>query len=133
MRDDVRAMLDAAHALSQAGKPGEALLAYRQAAGHARTEGDDEGLATALRYVADLSRETGEPAESLIHAEEAVGLYRRLGEDRALDIAQALRLGALALEALGRDGTAHWREAQPLFEHGGDAAGAADCAAHLAD
>ena len=131
MQDEVRVMLEAADAARQAGPASEALTAYRQAARLARSHDDRDGLAAALRQVADLTREMGEPAESLIHAEEAAGLYRALG-DHALDLATSLRLAALALEALGRDDAAHWREAQALYEQCADQDGVAECAAHLA-
>ena len=132
MDDEVRVLLDEARTQRRAGSAEDALQTYHRAAGHARHCGDAEGLACALRNVADLTRELDEPAASLIAAEEAVGLYRALGEGEALSLAHALRLAALALEEADRDAAAHWREAQALYHECGEADCAAECAAHLA-
>ena len=63
----------------------------------ARSAGDVEGLAHALRHVADLARELGRLPEALAAGEEAVGLLNAADGGRRLDLANAL-----ALEALGR-------------------------------
>lgn len=100
---------------ANAGHPDQARDLYAKAADKAREVGAALPLAHALRHVSDLDREAGEPRSALVAADEAVALYRASPEATDLDLANALRLGALAREALGQAATDLWREAGALY------------------
>jgi hypothetical protein len=131
MEPRIRQLLDEAKIARSAKGPGAALDAYRIAAREARSSGETLGLAHALRHVADLARELGEVVEAHRSASEAVAIYRPLGEPHAPDLANALRVLALAQEAKLEDATETWREARDLYRACGIDAGVAECDAHL--
>ncbi|MDQ0462466.1 tetratricopeptide (TPR) repeat protein [Caulobacter ginsengisoli] len=113
-----------------AGRPAEALDLYARAGELARQDGDAVLLAFALRHVSDLAREQGDAGRALDTAREAVSLYRALPDAPPLDLANALRLAALALA--GDEARDLWREAGELYVLAGAPAGARECRARLA-
>jgi hypothetical protein len=125
--------LETARTLRKGGDAAGSEEAYARAATLARAEGDDARLAHALRHVADLARERGAFGESLSAAREALAFYRAAPAGRPLDLANALRLEALALGALGLEGEADaaWREARDLYACEQVAAGVEECDRHL--
>ncbi|QTN18589.1 hypothetical protein HZ989_09995 [Brevundimonas sp. AJA228-03] len=94
---------------------------------------DDLQRAYDLRHRSDRARLEGRFVEALGEATEAVALYADL-PDRALDLANALRLKALALDALDQPGQAivNWSEARRLYADLGIAEGVTECDARLA-
>jgi len=133
MEPRIRQLLHEAKAARAAKGPGAALDTYRTAAREALTIGDALGRAHALRHVADLARELGDVDEARSAAAEAVEIYRPLGEPHRLDLANALRMFALAQDAKSEDATETWREARDLYRSCGIAAGVIECDAHLPD
>jgi hypothetical protein len=127
MIDAIDRQLDEARQLRARGDAAGACDAFAQAADLARTNGDPR-LAYALRHLSDLQREANLLTESHASADEAVAVLRAAGP--ALDLANALRLRALAAEALGLDlAAADWAEAGRLYRELGVAEGVAECEA----
>lgn len=89
-----------------------------------------EGRASDSRNA--YARAAGHASEALAHAEQAASVYRAKGPP--LDLANALRLKALALDDLRRpdQAAAVWIEARDLYAAEGVAAGVAECEARLA-
>ncbi|WP_299003927.1 hypothetical protein [uncultured Caulobacter sp.] len=112
---DFEPLFVAAQQARTAGHPDQARDLYAKAAGKAREVGAAVPLAHALRHVSDLDREAGEAEAARTAADEAVALYRASSEATDLDLANALRLSALAREALGQAATDLWREAGALY------------------
>ena len=83
--------------------------------------------------MSDLARERGSVAEALSSAAEAVAIYRSQPEVRPLDLANALRLNALALDDGGRAAEARplWEEARDLYATAGVTAGVQEADARL--
>jgi GNAT superfamily N-acetyltransferase len=113
---DFEPLFVAAQQANAAGHPDQARDLYAKAADKARAVGAAVPLAHALRHVSDLDREAGRAEPALAAAEEAVALYRASSEATDLDLANALRLSALAREALGQVATDLWREAGALYQ-----------------
>lgn len=112
---DFEPLFVAAQQASAAGHPDQARDLYAKAADKAREVGAAVPLAHALRHISDLDREAGETQSALAAADEAVALYRASPDATDLDLANALRLSALAREALGQAATDLWREAGALY------------------
>jgi hypothetical protein len=112
---DFEPLLVAARQARTAGHPDQARDLYAKAAERARAVGAALSLAHALRHISDLDREAGQAERALRAADEAVGLYRASPGVTSLDLANALRLSALAREALGRPAIDLWREAGALY------------------
>ena len=93
---------------------------------------DDLERAYDLRHSSDLARLEARAAAALAEATEAADIYFGL-PDRGLDLANSLRLKALALDALGRSGEAvvDWTEARRLYVDLGVAEGVAECDTRL--
>ena len=127
----IRDLLEDAYAIRAAGRAERARELYVQAAEAARRSGDPGLLAHALRHVSDLDREAGHAEQALSAAEEAADLYRAQPDVSRLDLANALRLAALAREALGRPATDAWREAGDLYADLDIEAGVAEAERHL--
>ena len=104
---------------------------YARAVALARSAGDDTALAFTLRHLGDVSLKTGALAAAAAAAEEAVSICRRLPGD--LDLANALRIAALAAGQMGQPGDAadKWREARDLYARAGVADGVVECDAHI--
>lgn len=128
MHREIESACDAARSARAGGHRAEALAHYTHAVALARTGGDDDTLAYVLRHLSDVAREQGEAANALAASEEAVALYRTHAPD-SLDLANALRLRALALHALDRRVDAHpaWAEARDLYAQLGVDAGVREC------
>ncbi|MEA3062304.1 MAG: hypothetical protein QOJ94_2085 [Sphingomonadales bacterium] len=129
MPESVEKLIAQAYALRRAGDAVAAEAAYSSAARLARSTGDAPGLAHALRHVSDLARERDAPAGALAAAREAADLYRSDAAAKPLDLANSLRLQALALEALGRraESLPLWEEAAILYGQAGVAVAVAEC------
>lgn len=112
---DFEPLFVAAQQAMIAGHPDQARDLYAKAADKAREVRAAVPLAHALRHVSDLDREAGRAEPALAAADEAVALYRASPEATDLDLANALRLSALAREALGQAATDLWREAGALY------------------
>ena len=85
-----------------------------------------------LRHASDRARLEGRSVEALGNATEAVAIYANLPE-RRLDLANALRLKALALDALDRlaEAALDWTEARRLYADLGVTEGVTECDARL--
>jgi hypothetical protein len=116
------------------GQKEAALQGYINAAILARSKGESGLLAHALRHVSDLSRERGAKAQALAAAVEAVKIYRSLPDRHTLDLANALRLNALALEGANKTTivTQLWKEARSLYSAIPVSAAVEECDRHLA-
>lgn len=108
---------------------------YEQQERAARSRDDRPLLGHALRHLSEILLGRSEPEAALRKADEAVELYRALQPARPLDLANALRLRALALGGGGRADMAltAWREARSLYQAEGVAEGVAECDVHLTD
>ena len=131
MTDAIEAHLTAARAAREEGRAADARNSYARAAALARESARPLLRAHALRHLSDLDREARQPESALAHAEQAVALYRK-AKGTTLDLANALRLQALALEDMRRDATAPWTEARDLYRTAGVEAGVTECEAKLA-
>jgi len=133
MSTDFAEIFAAARADRNAGHCDEAERTYGAAASQARTENEPLALAHAQRHISDLARERGSIDEALAAAAEAVAIYRAQSGSRPLDLANALRLNALALDAANRGGEATplWQEARGLYASAGVAAGVEEADARL--
>lgn len=113
---DFEPLFVAARQAANAGHPDQARDLYAEAAQTAREVGAAVPLAHALRHVSDLDRQAGRAEVARAAADEAIALYRAAPEATDLDLANALRLAALAREALGQAATELWREAGALYQ-----------------
>ena len=135
MTEAIQTLFDRARDAAAEGRAADARNAWAQAAALGREAGTPLLRAHALRHLSDLDREARRPVEALAHAEQAVALYRRHAGADELDLTNALRLMALALDDLGRGepATALWAEARDRYAAAGIAAGVAECEARLGD
>lgn len=133
MIPDIEAMLAQARALRTSGRTDAAAVAYRDAAALARATDAPLALAHALRHVSDLARDAGRADEALVCGSEALALYRAHAAPQPLDLANALRVTALALDGMQQrdEAVLLWREARSLYAGLGIDAGVAECEAHL--
>lgn len=133
MSAEIEALLAQARALSDTGPVDRAAQAYREAASRARGAGRSMLQAQALRHVSDLAREAGNADEALTSGNEALTLYRADPAAAPLDLANAQRVTALALEFGDRpeEAVPLWREARGLYAGLGIEAGVAECDQHL--
>ncbi len=129
----IEVLLAEARALRTAGQADAAAAVYRDAAARARTEDAPLELAHALRHLSDLAREAGREDEALATGREALALYRAQAAPQPLDLANALRVTALALDLndLHDAAVSLWREARGLYAGLGISAGVAECEQHL--
>lgn len=106
---------------------------YREAVSLSRSADDARRLAHALRHLADIERERGRVANAVAPASEAVGIYRSCPDASTLELANALRVWALALDARDQSEQAAsiWREAMALYDAEGIDAGVKECEARL--
>ncbi len=131
---EAREAIAEARRIRTAGDATGAEQLYWRGAELARTEDDDILRAHALRHVSDLACERGDFPLALNLAEEAVAVYRAAANPRPLDLANALRLTALALEGLDLSDEAApaWQEARHLYACLEVQAGVEECDRHLA-
>lgn len=132
MSEPVQTLLNAAYEARAAGQRAQGRQGYDDALSAARQVGDARAVAHALRHVSDMDREDGRSIDALEAAREAVALYRSLGEAAALDLANALRLQALAQDELGQPSETIWSEARRLFLSLKVEAGVSECEQRLA-
>ncbi|HXS48722.1 MAG TPA: hypothetical protein VN713_01205 [Sphingomicrobium sp.] len=111
------------------GQVAAAEASYAEAASLAGTGELAHLRAHALRHVAELAAEQGAGERALKAAEEAVAIYAADRGTHRLNLANARRVRALALAALGRrqESAADWRAARELYEELGIEAGVAEC------
>ncbi|MGZ9101227.1 MAG: hypothetical protein ACXW3O_16120 [Brevundimonas sp.] len=133
MTDAIEAHLTAAREAMAGGRPAEARNAWARAAALSRESRAPLLQAHALRHLSDLDRDADHLEQALAHAEQAAALYAANGQGGSLDMANALRLKALALDSLRRPepATAAWTAARDLYAGAGVAAGAAECERRL--
>ncbi len=117
----------------RSGKTSDAIADYKRASSLARKDSMNDLLAFALRHLGDLQQETGDFIQANQAIEETVAIYRVLNEDNPLNLANALRLHALAQEALGGTIPAieSWEEAHRLYLKAGINEGVQECQSHL--
>lgn len=128
---DFEPLFVAARQAAAAGHPDQARDLYAKAADRARAVSAAVPLAHALRHLSDLDRQAGKAEPALTAADEAVALYRGARDATDLDLANALRLSALAREALGQASTDLWREAGALYQDADVEAGVEEAARRL--
>lgn len=106
---------------------------YRNAVEESRAAEVPDRLAHALRHLADVERERGQVEEALTWSVEAVGIVREFPGTRPLELANTLRVLALAREAGGNFAGAReaWRDAREGYELAGIEAGVSECEARL--
>ncbi len=134
MTDAIEAHLITAREAAGQGRPADARNSYARAAALSRESGAPLLQAHALRHLSDLDRGADHLEQALAHAEQAAALYRANGQAASPDMANALRLKALALDSLRRVEPARlaWTAARDLYRDAGVAAGVAECEARLA-
>ncbi len=133
MTDAIEAHLTTARQAAAEGRAGDARNAYARAAALSRESGAPLLQAHALRHLSDLDREADHLEQALAHAEQAAALYGANGQGASLDMANALRLKALALDQLRREGpaTVAWTAARDLYAAVEVPAGVAECERRL--
>jgi hypothetical protein len=133
MTDAIEAHLTLARDAAAGGRAGDARNSYARAAALSRESGAPLLQAHALRHLSDLDREADHPEQALAHAEQAAALYGANGQGATLDMANALRLKALALDEMRRAGPARtaWTAARDLYVALDVSAGAAECERRL--
>jgi tetratricopeptide (TPR) repeat protein len=82
-----------------------------------RLAGDGVALAHALRHAGDMFLEQHRLAHATACIREALDLYGACPDARPLDVANAVRSGALLAEAMGEDDAARrlWRDAEARY------------------
>lgn len=133
MSQSLQALLSFARDARAAGRRADGRRAYDEVVSRARLAADRQALAHALRHASDMDREDGCFADAADAAREAVDLYRTDGTGKSLDLANALRLQALASEALGVPAETFWLEARALYLELDVEAGVAECDRHLSE
>lgn len=133
MTDAIEAHLTAAREAMAGGRTLDARNSYARAAALSRESGAPLLQAHALRHLSDIDRGADQLEQALAHAEQAAALYRSNGQGASIDMANALRLTALALDALRRPdpAVAAWTAARDLYADAGVAAGVAECERRL--
>jgi hypothetical protein len=134
MTEAIEAHLILAREAAAQGRAGGARNSWARAAALSRESGEPVLQAHALRHLSDLDRAADHLEQALAHAEQAAALYSAHGQGASLDMANALRLKALALDSLRRADPARavWKAARELYAGADAEAGVADCDARLA-
>ena len=99
-RDHAEALVLLAEAITEVGRPGEAVVLYEQAIAELRGLGDTKAAAGALIQYARLLRNRGQPARSREVADEAMKLLE--GEPPGRELADAYLLAAFDEVIAGR-------------------------------
>ncbi len=133
MTEAIEVHLTLAREAAAEGRPGEARNSYARAAALSRESGAPLLQAHALRHLSDLDRQADHLEQALAHAEQAGALYGANGQGVSLDMANALRLKALALDGLRRSEPARaaWEAARDLYAGADVEAGVAECERRL--
>ena len=134
MTDAIEAHLTLARDAAAEGRAGDARNSYARAAALSRESGAPLLQAHALRHLSDLDREADHLEQALAHAEQASALYSANGQGASVDMANALRLKALALDSLRRAAPAQaaWRAARDVYVAADVETGVAECNVRLA-
>ncbi len=134
MTEAIEAHLILARDAAVEGRAGDARNSYARAAALSRESGAPLLQAHALRHLSDLDRAADHLEQALALAEQAAALYSANGHGTSLDMANALRLKALALDSLRRAEPAQgvWKAARELYAGADVEAGVAECDARLA-
>ncbi len=122
-----------AKAARRQGRLVDATALYVEAAESFRAEHESGRWAHALRHAAELAMRAGDAAAGLRNAEAVVEYYRS-SPPTALEMANALRVAAMAEAATGATMVAkqHWSEARALYVDAGVADGVAEADRHVA-
>lgn len=133
MTDAIQTHMTAAREATMEGRAADARNSWARAAALSRESGAPLLQAHALRHLSDLDRQADHLEQALAHAEQAAALYAANGQGAALEMANALRLKALALDALRRvvPARAAWTAAHQLYVAAGVPAGAEACRTRL--
>jgi hypothetical protein len=133
MTDAIEAHLNAAREAATEGRAADARNSYARAAALSRESGAPLLQAHALRHLSDLDRAADHLEQALAHAEQAAAICSANGQGASIDMANALRLKALALDSLRRAvlAQAAWRAARDLYAGASVEAGVAECDARL--
>ena len=116
MYDTIAPLIDQARTNLQCGNAAEALALYRQAADCARQSGDAYRMAHCLRHIGIITLDDKDNESALSAGQEAVAIYRECADD-SLELANALRVTALAHSALGATDQAArcWVDARAIY------------------
>jgi hypothetical protein len=116
------------------GRVEDAELLYQSAVDEARRTNAPVALAHGLRHLSDVARHLGHATIALSAGLEAVSVARAIEGLPALDLANALRVAALALQMHHRWNEARpvWAEARGYYAAAGVVAGVDECDAALA-
>jgi hypothetical protein len=111
----------------------DATALYVEAAEAFRAAGETERWAHALRHAAEMAIKAGDTAAGLRDAQAVVAYYRS-SPPATLEMANALRVEAMAEAATGANGSAkqRWSEARALYVDAGVADGVAEADRHVA-
>jgi hypothetical protein len=133
MTEAIEHHLTLARKAAAEGRAGDARNSYARAAALSRESGAPLLQAHALRHLSDLDRQADHLEQALAHAEQSAALYRANGRETSPDMANALRLTALALDGLRKPGQARaaWSAARELYARAGVADGVAECERRL--
>ena len=116
-----------AKAARRQGRLVDATALYVEAAESFRAEHEAGRWAHALRHAAELAIKAGDTSAGLRDAQAVVEYYRS-SPPTALEMANALRVEAMAEAAMGATASAkqHWSEARALYVDAGVADGVAE-------
>jgi hypothetical protein len=133
MTEAIEAHLTLAREAAAEGRAGDARNSYARAAALSRESGAPLLQAHALRHLSDLDREADHLEQALAHAEQAAALYRANGRGTSVDMANALRLTAMALDGLRKteQARAAWSAARELYARADVPEGVAECERRL--
>ncbi len=133
MTDAIEAHLTTAREAMAEGRSADARNSYARAAALSRESGAPLLQAHALRHLSDLDRQADHLEQALAHAEQAAALYRSNGQGTSADMANALRLTALALDGLRKteQARAAWSAARELFAGARIPDGVSECERRL--
>ena len=133
MDDTIAHLINQARTNLQLANGAEALDLYRKAADCARQAGDVGSLAHCLRHIGIIAIDENDNQAALAAGQEAVAIYREREED-SLELANALRVTALANAAIGQRDQAvpGWIEARSIYLQLGISSGVAEADRWLA-
>ena len=112
----------------------EARVVYEEAVNICRENGDSLGMAHKIRHLGDVHRHAGREDDARACYQEAVSLYRSHKQPPKCDLANAVRMVAIAEEELGHVDQAKklWTEARELYEAVNVQEGVEECSDRLA-
>ena len=111
----------------------QALEYSLQSVAHYQKSGDKDRISHSTRHLADLQRQMGKVADAIKSYETAIAGYRSNPATSALDIANASRGYALALESAGETKSALsiWREVSVAYADLGLKQGVEEASKHM--